>query len=339
MVNISENCRCTVIGYGSWGTAIAKILLENCNEIGWHIINDTVRENIATNRVNPKYLSQVHFPKDKNIILYNDINDAVREADILIFAVPSAFLLSTLAPLTESLEDKMILSAIKGIVTNKEGEYVTITEYFNQVFGVKYDNLGVLTGPCHAEEIAMERLTYINVVCKDLKIADAIGAKFQCRYMQPNSITDIYGVEYAIVLKNIYALAVGICKGLNYGDNFMAVLISNSYYEIKEFLNSSYPFERDLTRSAYLGDLLVTAYSKFSRNRTFGLMIGQGCSIKTARRELDDMIAEGYYATECIHKIAIKKEINLPIADAVYQILYEKKSPKIIFEKLSTRLK
>lgn len=339
MINIGKNSRCTVIGNGSWGTAIAKILLENCEEIGWFVRNKAVRTSIAENRVNSKYLSQVYFPKDKNIVLYDDINSAVQEADILIFAVPSAFFISTLEPLKESLENKMILSAIKGIVTNSEGLYVTITEYFNQVFGVKYDNLGVLTGPCHAEEIAMERLTYINVVCKDLEVADTIKEKFQCRYMQTNSITDIYGVEYAIVLKNIYALAVGICKGLNYGDNFMAVLISNSYDEIKEYLHHSYPFERDLTRSAYMGDLLVTAYSKFSRNRTFGLMIGQGCSVKTARRELDDMITEGYYAAECIHNICREKGLSLPIAEAVYQILYNRKSTKEIFKDLSTKLK
>lgn len=340
MNTINETSRCAVIGYGSWATAIAKILLETSDEIGWFVRNELVRESIHSERVNPKYLKEVHFPKDKTIHLYDNINDAVRNYDILIFAVPSAFLISTLEPLKESLEGKMIISAIKGIVTDTKGNYITITEYFNQVLGIPYDNLGIITGPCHAEEVALERLTYINAICKDLKTAEQISARFSCKYMITNALTDIYGAEYSAVLKNIYAMAVGICKGLGYGDNFIAVLISNASAEIKTYLDASYPFERELNSSAYFGDLLVTSYSQFSRNRTFGMMIGQGYSISTARIELNDMIAEGYYAALCIHNIIRDKKIDLPIAEAVYSILYNSKSSTAnVVKQLTKKLK
>ena len=336
---ISNNSKCAVIGYGSWGTAIAKILLEKGSEIGWWIGNDAVRDGIKNNNVNPKYLSEVHFPTDKKINLYSDINEVVADYDILIFAIPSAFLLKTLDKLTISLDNKMVISAIKGIVRNEKGDYITITEFFNQVKGVKYDNLGIVTGPCHAEEVALQRLTYINVICKDIDVAKMISKHFECDYMRPNALTDIYGAEYSAVLKNIYALAVGICKGLGYGDNFIAVLITNASGEIKNFLDRTYNFDRDLNTSAYFGDLLVTSYSQFSRNRTFGMMIGQGYSISAARIELNDMIAEGYYAALCIHNISMLKKIDLPIAEAVYDILYMKKSAATVINLLTNKLR
>lgn len=336
---INKNSRCAVIGYGSWGTAIAKILLERGTEIGWWISNDTIRESIVNDRLNSKYLSEVHFPADKTINLYSDINEIVKDYDILIFAIPSAFLIKTLDQLTVPLDNKMIISAIKGIVTDTDGNYITITEYFNKIKGVKYDNLGIITGPCHAEEVALERLTYINAICKDIEVAKQIGERFVCKYMIANALTDIYGAEYSAVLKNIYAVAVGICKGLGYGDNFVAVLITNASGEIKHFLDETYPYDRDLNSSAYFGDLLVTSYSQFSRNRTFGMMIGQGYSISAARIELNDMIAEGYYAALCIHNINAKKNITMPIAEAVYNILYSRTSAAKIIEGLTKKLK
>ncbi len=339
MSDFNKNSRYCVIGYGSWGTAIAKILLESGNEIAWCVTNSEVRKSLQESRINCKYLTDVRFPKDKTIKLYEDINFAVRESDIIIFAVPSAYLINTLKPLTESLKGKMVISAIKGIVTNNNNELVTITEYFNQVHSVPYDNLGVLTGPCHAEEIAYERLTYINVICKDIERAKAIAERFSCRYMLSRASTDIYGAEYAAVMKNIYAVAVGMCKGLNYGDNFTAVLISNGHREIKRFLKKTYPFERDTTDSAYLGDLLVTSYSQFSRNRTFGMLIGRGYSLTAARFELNNMVSEGYYAANCIHSIAKKKGVELPIADTVYSVLYEKVSVNEAMKSVANRLK
>lgn len=336
---IDKNSRCAVIGYGSWGTAIAKILLERGSGIGWWISNDTVRESIATNGTNPKYLTEVHFGETKKINLYSDINEIVKDYDILIFAIPSAFLIKTLNNLTVSLQDKMIISAIKGIVTDLEGNYITITEYFNKVKGVKYDNLGIITGPCHAEEVALERLTYINAICKDIEVAKIISEHFACKYMMPNALTDIYGAEYSAVLKNIYAVAVGMCKGLGYGDNFIAVLITNASGEIKHFLDETYPYDRDLNTSAYFGDLLVTSYSQFSRNRTFGMMIGQGYSISAARIELNDMIAEGYYAALCIHNINAKNNITMPIAETVYSILYNRVSARKAIADLTKKLK
>lgn len=340
MNTINKKSRCAVIGYGSWGTAIAKILLETESEIGWWVRNDDVRESLINERVNCKYLKEIHFPKEKILNIYSDINKIVEQYDILIFAIPSAFLIKTLDSLTVSLDNKMILSAIKGIVTDSSGDFLTITEYFNKVKGVKYDNLGVITGPCHAEEIALERLTYINVVCKDIDISNQISKRFECKYTRIHALTDIYGAEYSAVLKNIYALAVGVSKGLGYGDNFIAVIITNATGEIKKFLDETYSQSRDLNTSAYLGDLLVTSYSKFSRNRRFGMMIGQGYSISAARIELNDMIAEGYYAARCIYNISSNRGIRLPIAEAVYKILYERKiAPSQIIKELSNQLK
>lgn len=331
--------RICVVGHGSWGTAIAKILTDSGNAINWFVSNQSVRQSIALNKMNNKYLTEVHFRKDTVIELFDDINEAVSCSDILIFAIPSAFLSEVLSKLTVGLADKMIVSAIKGIVPNTQGAYVTITEYFNQVMGVRYDNLGVLTGPCHAEEVARERLTYVNVVCKTLSIAEGIAKRINCSYMRTNALTDIYGAEYSAVLKNIYAIAVGVCKGLKYGDNFMAVLIANSQAEICQYLQDAYPFTREENTSAYLGDLLVTSYSQFSRNRTFGMMIGQGYSLNAARVELNDMIAEGYYAAKCIHDIVSSKRMKLPIAEAVYQILYENKSAAEVVNELTNKIK
>lgn len=333
---IEKGSKCAVIGYGSWGTALVKILLENEQEVGWFITNPAVRERVENEGRNPKYLTNVRFPKEK-IRTYGDINRIVEDYDILIFAVPSAFLCNVLEPLTVSLEDKFLISAIKGIVIDRENNYITIAEYFNRQFGIPFEQIGIFTGPCHAEEVALERLSYLNMVCKNPENARLLAARFNGPYIRTNTLSDIYGTEYAAVLKNIYAMAVGICKGQGYGDNFIAVLITNAAREMDKFLKESFDFERDLNTSPYLGDLLVTSYSQFSRNRSFGMMIGQGYSVKSARIELG-MIAEGYFAAYCIHEICSRHGIDLPIADAVYGILYENRPVVATIRSLSEKL-
>lgn len=333
-LKLSESSRCAVIGYGSWGTAIAKILLENEDSIGWHIRNRQVAEHIKEFNTNPKYLSGVHFDSSR-LKISTSINSVVNNADILVFATPSAFLKELLEPLTVSLSNKFILSAIKGIVPDKN---ITIAEFFNECYGVPFDQIGIVTGPCHAEEVALERLSYLNLVTSDTENAQVLASKFAAPYIKTNVLTDIYGTEYAAVLKNIYAISVGICHGLGYGDNFISVLIANATREMNRFLAETCPCDRDINVSAYLGDLLVTSYSQFSRNRSFGNMIGKGYSVRSAQIEMD-MIAEGYYASMCINEINKKFKVEMPIAETVFSILYKKRNPAKAIKTLTDKLK
>ena len=219
----------------------------------------------------------------------------------------------------EDLMDKKIISAIKGV---EPKTLKIIGEYFFEHKGVQEDNFGVITGPCHAEEVALEKLSYLTIASPDITLAEQFAAMLATRSIKTNVSEDIYGTEYAAVLKNIYAVASGICHGLGYGDNFQAVLIANAIREISRFVDVVHPINRDINESAYLGDLLVTAYSQFSRNRTFGTMIGKGYTVKSAQLEMN-MIAEGYYAVSCLHQINKQYKVNMPICRAVYAILYE----------------
>jgi glycerol-3-phosphate dehydrogenase (NAD(P)+) len=323
-----------VIGSGSWATALVKMLLFNEECINWYIRSEETIEYIKNHRRNPKYLSSVSLDS-KCMRLYNSLENVVADSDILIFAIPSAFLNESLEGKSLNFQNKLIVSAIKGIIP---GENLTIAEYFNQHYNVPFDNIGIITGPCHAEEVALERLSYLTIASKTSSTAKLIASKLHTHFIKTVISRDIYGTEYAAVLKNIFSIASGICHGLGYGDNFQSVLISNAYKEMKRFLNKTYPSKRKLSSSAYLGDLLVTAYSQFSRNRTFGNMIGKGYSAKSAMLEMN-MIAEGYYSTKCIKEINEKFNVSMPITEAVYNILYDKISPsleiKLLTEKLS----
>lgn len=323
-----------VIGSGSWATAIAKILHENQQKINWYIREQAIIDGIKQHGNNPNYLSSVVFNTHK-LFLGNDINQVVELSDILVFVVPSAFLKMWLEPLTVSLKDKVVITAIKGIIPK---DNITVAEFFNQHYNVPFDNIGVISGPSHAEEVALSRLSYLTFSCKRQTDAEHIASLFSSYYIKTTTGTDIYGTEYSAVLKNIFALATGIAHGLGYGDNFLAVMVSNAQLEIKRFLDMTYPSERETNTSAYLGDLLVTSYSQFSRNRLFGTMIGKGYSVKAAMLEMN-MIAEGYYATECIHTINQKFGVEMPITEAVYHILYEGIAPSVEMRILIEKLK
>lgn len=330
---ISKDSTCAVIGYGSWATAIVKILLDNSNTVHWHVRNPEVAAHIAEHHTNPKYLSQVHFYSD-GLTVSEDIDSVVRAADVIILAVPSAFLQLTLEGLTEPLDGKFIISAIKGIIPDG---YLTVAEWLNAKRGISFDSIGIITGPCHAEEVALERLSYLTMVCTDPEKGALLSDKFRNQYIRVSTSNDIYGVEYASVLKNIYAIAVGICHAQGYGDNFLAVLISNAAIEMDRFLRATHDSPREICASAYLGDLLVTCYSQFSRNRTFGMMIGKGYSVRNAQMEMN-MIAEGYYATDCIHHQQSRFGVDMPIAEAVYAILYQERPAKAEFRRILDRL-
>ncbi len=317
-LNLSNNSSCAVIGYGSWATAIVKVLSEKGQKVGWHITNPEVAEAIITEGSNPKYLRDVEF--DSSLLeISDDINQVVDTHDIIILATPSAYLKDILAPLTVSLTDKLVVSAIKGIVA---GDYLTVVEFLNKNYSLPFSQMGIITGPCHAEEVALERLSYLTVVSPEIELAHIIGSKIECKYIRTSYSRDLYGVEYASVLKNIYAIAVGIAVGLGYGDNFLAVLIANSAREMNNFLKGGYPDQRDTRESAYLGDLLVTCYSSYSRNRRLGLLMGKGFTIKSALNEMT-MVSEGYFAADCIRHVNTKNQVDMPIASMVYDILYK----------------
>ena len=313
-----------IIGGGSWATAIAKIVVGHTHHIGWYMRRNDRIDDFKRLGHNPAYLVSVRFNTDE-IFFSSDINEIVQLYDTLVFVTPSPYLKNHLRKLKTRLRDKFIVTAIKGIVPD---ENVVCSEYFHQVYDVPYENLACLAGPSHAEEVALERLSYLTVACSDRAKADSFAAILRSNYIKTKTSADVVGIEYSSVLKNVYAIAAGICSGLKFGDNFQAVLMSNAIQEMARFLTSVIPMERDVNDSAYLGDLLVTGYSNFSRNRVFGTMIGKGYSVKSAQIEME-MIAEGYFGTKCMKEINRHCHVNMPILDAVYNILYERISPQV----------
>lgn len=324
-----------VVGGGSWSTALVKILSESDINIKWWVRSEETAKYIRENKRNPNYLSDV--PIDTGTVrVSHDINKVVSSADVIILGVPSAFLADSLQPLQiGALSSKVIFSAIKGIVPE---HLLIIGDYLSKHHNAELSNIGVITGPCHAEEVALERLSYLTIACMDTAKAEHMASLMNCRYIHTTVSDDIYGTEYAAVIKNVIAIASGICHGIGYGDNFQAVLISNAIQEIKRFVDKVHPISRDINDSAYLGDLLVTAYSQFSRNRTFGNMVGKGYSVRSAQVEMN-MVAEGYYAVKCIYELNKEIKAHLPICDAVYRILYEQVSPRLEMKLLSDILR
>lgn len=330
---MSDFSKIAVIGGGSWATAIVKMLSENLENIGWYMRSIYAVEHIKRNKHNPNYLSSAELHPEQ-LDLSGDINHIVSNYDVLIFAIPSAFLNTELEKLTESLDNKIIFSAIKGIVPESG---LIVGEHFHQHYKISFENIGVIAGPCHAEEVAMERLSYLTIACQDEQKAKELSKYIKSRYIKTKVSDDIFGTEYAAMLKNIYAIAAGIAHGLGYGDNFQSVLMSNAIREMKRYIKKVHRMKRNINDSVYLGDLLVTGYSIFSRNRTFGNMIGKGYTVKSAMLEMN-MVAEGYYATKSAYNINKENGAKTPIIDAVYAILYGKKEAKDVFEKLTNML-
>ncbi|WP_406824002.1 NAD(P)H-dependent glycerol-3-phosphate dehydrogenase [Pedobacter sp. KACC 23697] len=325
-----------MIGGGSWATAIVKMLADNLSEkeIFWWMRNETAIEHIKKFKHNPHYLSSVEL-KLAGDNISSAIRSIIESADFVILNVPAAFLKETLSTITpEDLKGKKIVSAIKGIVPE---DNLIIGEFLHEKYNIPYHDILVVSGPCHAEEVAFEKLSYLTIACTDVEKAAMFASYLSTRYIKTNVSDDIFGTEYAAVLKNIYAVASGICHGLGYGDNFQAVLISNAISEMKRFVDVVHPIDRDIKESAYLGDLLVTAYSQFSRNRTFGNMVGKGYTVKSAQLEMN-MVAEGYYAAKCMHIKNQEYHVDMPICKAVYSIIYEKRSPQIEMKLLAEKL-
>jgi glycerol-3-phosphate dehydrogenase (NAD(P)+) len=328
--------RILIVGGGSWATANIKMLTDNPaeKEISWWMRSRQTAEYIQQFRHNPNYLSavEINVPA-KNIS--TDLKKLIGNTDIILLNVPAAFLKEALTGITpDDFKGKKVVSAIKGIVPD---ENLIIGEFINQRYGVSFDDFMVISGPCHAEEVALEKLSYLTIASGDTELAAEFAGMIKTRYINTIISDDIYGTEYAAVLKNVYAVASGICHGAGYGDNFQAVLISNAIRELERFVAAVHPINRDIKESAYLGDLLVTAYSNFSRNRTFGNMIGKGYTVRSAQLEMN-MIAEGYYAVNSLHEVNKQYKVHMPICSAVYSILYERHNPAAEMKHLADEL-
>jgi glycerol-3-phosphate dehydrogenase (NAD(P)+) len=325
-----------VVGGGSWATANIKMLGDNTveKEIFWWMRNPEAVEHVQKFGHNPNYLSSVEVKLPAQNVS-TDLRSLIAGADLILLNVPAAFLKEALAGITPSdLDGKKIVSAIKGIVPD---ENQIIAEFLNQHYNIPFDHFAVISGPCHAEEVALEKLSYLTIASQDADLATEFAAMINTRYIKTIVSDDIYGTEYGAVLKNIYAIASGICHGVGYGDNFQSVLISNAIRELERFVAAVHPIDRDIKESAYLGDLLVTAYSQFSRNRTFGNMIGKGYTVRSAQLEMN-MVAEGYYAVNCLHEVNKQYNVDMPICDAVYAVLYLKRNPYLEMKNLAEKL-
>ncbi len=332
MIELS-NRKVGLIGNGSWATAIAKMLSKNLETFNWWVKDEYVKEKILTTRHNPNYLTDVEFNPER-LKISTDINEVVSNSDIIFLVVPSIYVENCLSKLTISLKDKFVVTSIKGIIPN---HYKAVGQYLFDEFNLREDQLGVVSGPCHAEEVALERLSYLTIAALDEYRAKTVADCLACSFINTKISNDIFGTEYGAILKNIYAVAAGIAHGLGYGDNFHAVLMSNAIREMNDILKQVDKTKRNINDSAYLGDLLVTGYSNFSRNRTFGNMIGKGYSVQSVIMEMN-MVAEGYYATKGVAIMNEGYKIKAPIIHAVYSILYEGENAARTMKNLSQKL-
>jgi glycerol-3-phosphate dehydrogenase (NAD(P)+) len=333
MIDVAAK-KVAVIGGGSFGTALVKIFSANQGHCFWWMHNEESALHLMQFHHNPRYLSAVRFDPE-TISVFTEVSEAVKQADIVIFAIPSAFVKSVLLELMPgALDGKIVCSAIKGIIPD---ENMIVGEYLRDVMGIPENNIVVITGPCHAEEIALERLSFLTVAAQEKETASVVAETLKNHYVRCTLSKDLYGTEYAAVMKNIYAIAAGMYHGLGYGDNFQAVLMSNAAREMKRFMNAVSEQKVNINKSAYLGDLLVTGYSQFSRNRMLGSMIGKGYTVRSARAEMT-MVAEGFYAVPLVYKLKRKRDVRMPIVQAVYAVLYDGKSVKKVMEKLAQKL-
>lgn len=334
-MKVAQPIRLTMVGGGSWATALVKILSENNVSIKWWLRKDSDAEHIKKFGHNPSYLSDVQI-NTRKVKVCTKIRDAFRDSQYVVLAVPAAFVADSLTGIKpEHFSGKCVISAIKGMIP---GANKLVTDWVSEHYNVPVERMSVIAGPCHAEEVALEKYSYLTIASPDPVCAENVASLLRCRFVKTTPVDDIYGIEYSAVMKNIIALACGITRGLGYGDNFQAVLVSNAMQEIRRFVDSIHAWHRDLSGSAYLGDLLVTAYSPFSRNRTFGTLIGRGYTIQSAQAEMN-MIAEGYYAVKSIYELNRRFDVKMPIVDAVYNILYEKAAPTTEMNALKELLK
>ena len=336
---MSELKRIGLLGSGSWATALAKMLCENVEELNWWIRSEDTIQHIENFGSNPKYIQSIQFPKDK-LKLSSNMRDVISASDVVIVAIPSMYIDEAFdeafgdeAP--AEMNNKLFFSAIKGMIP----KYNSIpARYLHKRFDIPYDRIGIICGPCHAEEVARERLSYLTVACPETDNAELFAPLLRTRYIKVSTSDDVFGAELAAVLKNVYAIGAGLARGLDYGDNFISVLISNAATEMKRFIDTAHDIDRNIKSSPYLGDLLVTAYSVNSRNRTLGMMVGQGYTVKAAVIEMN-MVAEGMTGSKGIYEMNKRLNVDMPIAESVYRVLHERMSPILEMRLLSDLLK
>lgn len=328
-----QNISVGVVGSGSFATAIVKMLVENCSLVHWCVRNEFVKGAIELRGHNPTYLTSVSFNL-KHLKITTDINELVEACDVIVLATPSIYLSDAIEKMTVNYEGKIFVSAIKGVVPKVND---IVANYLRDEFKIGFRNQAVIAGPCHAEEVGMERLSYLTIATVEDEVEETLKNIFSSHFIKVTSSKDILGNEYSAILKNIYAIGAGIASGLGYGDNFTAVFVSNAVREMEIFLEAIYEAPRDVNESAYLGDLLVTAYSLFSRNRNLGNLIGKGYTVKSAIQSMN-MVAEGYYAADSIYATAKEKNIETPMINAIYSILYEEKNAEKVYKKLTAKL-
>ncbi|MGP1447787.1 MAG: NAD(P)H-dependent glycerol-3-phosphate dehydrogenase [Candidatus Limimorpha sp.] len=328
---LATSGRCAVIGHGSWATAMVKVFSLNKLEVEWYIRNQEVLESLQTEGRNCRYLADVEF--DRSFVHFSDdLNEVVGKAEIIWLASPAAYLTTYLKPLTVSLRDKFVVSTIKGLMP---GKFQTITDYMHKKYRIPYEQLAFISGPAHAEEVSHSRTTHLTVASPDLDNAQRIGDLLHNDFIMLNHTSEMNALELSAVMKNIYSVVAGIAVGLGYGDNFIAVLVSNAAKEIYLFLKKHGFDYFCQAPSAILGDLLVTCYSSHSRNRQLGVLIGRGNTVKTSLNEMT-MIAEGYYAANFIRNVSQPDLAEMPIAQMAYQVLYEKVSARKAMKRVET---
>tara|TARA_B100001093_G_scaffold399197_1_gene386631 strand:+ start:369 stop:1364 length:996 start_codon:yes stop_codon:yes gene_type:complete len=322
-----------VLGAGSWGTAIIKMLCENVKEVLWYVRNSDHANEIIKFKRNPKYLKDLKIDIDK-LVISSNIEMIIKKSNIIILAIPSPYINESLEKYKSILNQKIIFSGSKGVIPES---HLVITDHLNKYYNIPYENLGIISGPTHAEEIAKEKLSYLTIGSTNKNICNFLSEKLKSSYIKTSISNDVVGIEYSATLKNIYSILVGISFGLGYGDNFISVLISHCSKEMIKFIKSIDNVKRDFSHSAYIGDLLVTTYSSFSRNRTFGKMIGEGKSIDEAISKMS-MIVEGYYATKNAYEISKLNNEKFLIINTAYKILYKGESPERLIKNLSLNL-
>lgn len=319
MLPFTKTSYCAVIGHGSWATALVKVLTMNDKSVGWYIRNAEVLDSLRNEGRNCRYLSEIEFDKNR-IHFSDDLNATVSEADILLLAIPAAYLKTYLSELRVPLDDKVVVSAIKGIIPD---ENMFVTDYLKQHYGLSNSQLCFICGPTHAEEVGHSKLTYLTIACNDISNARLMGEKLKASFIKLNCLRDIDYLEHSAVLKNIYAVVVGIAVGMGYGDNFIAVLVSNCIKEMYFLLDPQYVNDlRKFNPSNFFGDLLVSCYSSHSRNRQLGMLIGRGNTVRTALNEMT-MVAEGYFASKLVGTFTEEQRKLMPVAETAYGILHK----------------
>ena len=326
--------RIGIVGGGSWATAIVKILQHREKKINWWMRRQESVDFIYQYKHNAEYLSSVEF--NTNLLhISTNMEEIIRKSDILIFVIPAAFIDSSLENLNPKLlEDKFVISAIKGIIPETSE---TISQYFNRKFNVPVENFGMIAGPCHAEEVVMDKKSYLTLASENADLNNLMSELLTSRATKISLSCDIQGIEYSAILKNVYAVAAGVSAGLSLGDNFLSVLTTNAILELRSFLDAINHHKRDVNKSAYLGDIIVTAYSQHSRNRAFGVMIGKGYSISYSKIEMKQ-VAEGYFAAKAMKEVIKHYKIDMPILDTMYNILYNNSSPRHAMLQLGEKL-